>query len=480
MPRTVIYDLKGGFGSLKRVNELYELESEAQGRGGVWTGPTVINTAPPIYPSPYLASLSTGAIPPRPTISTVKYWSDFSHLYYHPRSIVQLNDYSLGSSIQPFENYTSGDELFDSLDKEHDLLDRDLRLWVEECDQMQGIQVFTGSDDAWGGFASRYVERLRDEYGKVGIWVWGIEGWQEEGRKDKKLLKATNGAKALHDLSTYASHYVPISNIPPHLPKYVSLNRLSAWHTSALLAIAIESVALPCRLRGDGRRRTTFNDFEAALNTNGNQRISQLTFSILDPQVLKDKRKPDGDPFRGDPRAGNPQQFHALAGEDSKEASDIAGTNLDVDLFPEEMHENLESRKRVEKAAHVFGRVESLRGPFAVHGVGSQYDDAEEYSRKRRRLYGIPVLEKYRSSLPFEMLDTFPEIFRGVSDSGLVAVHASLSTSSTVAKRVKELQRVVTRTVGLDERESLSNGLGEIAEAYEEGWSSGSDDDSDD
>ena len=147
------------------------------------TGPTVVRTAPLIQPSPYLASLSTDGIPSRPTISTVKYWSDFSHVYYHPRSIVQLNDYSLGSSLQPFENYAPGDELFDSLDKEHDLLDRDLRLWVEECDQMQGVQVFTGSDDAWGGFASRYVERLRDEYGKVGIWVWGMEG--EEGDRMK-------------------------------------------------------------------------------------------------------------------------------------------------------------------------------------------------------------------------------------------------------------------------------------------------------
>ena len=90
--------------------------------------------------------------------------------------------------MQPFENYASGDELFDSLDKEHDLLDRDLRLWVEECDQMQGVQVFTGSDDAWGGFASRYVERLRDEYGKVGIWVWGIDGWHQGGGKVRPLF----------------------------------------------------------------------------------------------------------------------------------------------------------------------------------------------------------------------------------------------------------------------------------------------------
>lgn len=48
---------------------------------------------------------------------------------------------------------------------------------------MQGLQVFAGADDAWGGFAARYVERVRDEFGKVGIWVWGIEVGDGEGRK---------------------------------------------------------------------------------------------------------------------------------------------------------------------------------------------------------------------------------------------------------------------------------------------------------
>jgi hypothetical protein len=117
----------------------------------------------------------------------VKYWSDFSHTYFHPRSIIQLNDYSLSSTLQPFENYTSGDELFDSLDKEHDLLDRDLRLWAEESDHMQGVQLFTGVDDAWGGFAARYVERIRDEFGKGSIWVWGIEGGMGEATRVRSL-----------------------------------------------------------------------------------------------------------------------------------------------------------------------------------------------------------------------------------------------------------------------------------------------------
>lgn len=68
-----------------------------------------------------------------------------------------------------------GEDLFSSLDKEHDILDRDLRPFVEEADQMQAIQLMTSLDDAWGGFAARYMDRLRDEYGKTAIWIWGLQ-----------------------------------------------------------------------------------------------------------------------------------------------------------------------------------------------------------------------------------------------------------------------------------------------------------------
>lgn len=44
---------------------------------------------------------------------------------------------------------------------------------------------------------------------------------------------------------------------------------------------------------------------------------------------------------------------------------------------------------------------------------------------------------------------------------------------------MKELQNVVSRMVNVRDRETLSNGLGEVAEAYEEGWDSGSDEESD-
>lgn len=175
-PRTVIYDLKGGFGTLRKLNALYELEEDPAPSAGVWGGGApVIRPQPAIEPSAYQVALETGAAPPPIEKESVRYWSDFNRVYFHPKSIVQLNEYELSSSLLPFENWDAGEELFNSLDKEHDLLDRDLRPFAEEADQMQGIQIMASMDDAWGGFAAKYMDRLRDEYGKTTVWIWGME-----------------------------------------------------------------------------------------------------------------------------------------------------------------------------------------------------------------------------------------------------------------------------------------------------------------
>ena len=95
---------------------------------------------------------------------------------------MQLNEYELNSRTMPFESWDTGQELFQTLDKEADLLDRDLRPFAEECDQLQGFQVFSGTDNAWGGFSASYLDSLRDEFGKTSIWVWGLEDGQRVSR----------------------------------------------------------------------------------------------------------------------------------------------------------------------------------------------------------------------------------------------------------------------------------------------------------
>lgn len=109
------------------------------------------------------------------TSSTVRYWSDFNRVFYHPRSVIQVNEYEINSSLSQFEDWDVGEEAFRDLDTEHDLLDRDLRLFAEECDQLRALQLFTASDDAWGGFTARYLDRIKDEYAKTGIWIWAAE-----------------------------------------------------------------------------------------------------------------------------------------------------------------------------------------------------------------------------------------------------------------------------------------------------------------
>lgn len=138
-------------------------------------GNEVIKQHTAIPQNEYQKCLDTGITPPPLTPESVRYWSDYNRVFYHPRSIVQLNEYELNSKLMPFEDWHTGEELFRDLDTETDILDRDIRPFAEECDQLRAFQIFTGADDAWGGFSARYIDKLRDEYGKKSIWVWASE-----------------------------------------------------------------------------------------------------------------------------------------------------------------------------------------------------------------------------------------------------------------------------------------------------------------
>ena len=78
------------------------------------------------------------------------------------------------------------------------------------------------------------------------------------------------------------------------------------------------------------------------------------------------------------------------------------------------------------------------------------------------------------------MLDSFPGIFSFKPRPTKVAVHTCLSTSTGVSRYIKNLRNSAVKLASQEERENLSNGLGEIGEAYEEGWQSGSEESDDD
>ncbi|XP_073107917.1 uncharacterized protein, partial [Elaeis guineensis] len=80
--------------------------------------------------------------------SGVKFWTDFSKVHYHPRSLYELD--GSWTDVQKFDNYGIGKDVLSAGLQIEEMSER-LRFFVEECDHIQGIQFIV--DDS-GGFSS--------------------------------------------------------------------------------------------------------------------------------------------------------------------------------------------------------------------------------------------------------------------------------------------------------------------------------------
>lgn len=458
-PRTLIYDLKGAFGTLRRENALYGHQQPDQlPQNGPWNGAAIPLRLPPIVPSPYQTALDQGSEPPRLTSASVRFWSDYNHLFYHPRSIVQLNEYEVNSSLMPFERYTTGEELFAGLDREHDLLDRDLRPFLEECDQLQGIQILSSIDDAWGGFGARYLERIGDELGKGCRWVFGLSDGKRVPR-DRRLLQLANTAQSIYALNTPASMHIPLTSLPSLMPPYVALEAAGQWETSGLQAALLESVTLPTRLKGSSSAHATFDNLESTLSNNGNRRLAAAAFSVDDPENLQIK-------------ADVPQQDTRMTNGLENGHHEFHDARLDVQFLPD-FSATIPGRA-LGRQPHTFSTISSLRGLWE-----SEAEISASNAEARDRFADGPQTSSYQSQLLFPTLSSYPQIFRFSDRPEKLAIKASLSTSTTVAERIQNLEEVARRTVGIEEREALCDGLMTMAEEYREGWSEDEDGDED-
>ncbi|KAK7535394.1 tubulin domain-containing protein [Phyllosticta citribraziliensis] len=498
MPRAVIYDLKGAFGSLKKVNALYELEEDDGSREILWNNGTTPIKSEPILPSAYTQALDAGTSPPPLTNDTVRYWSDYSRVYYHPRSLVQLHEFELQSQLQPFESWGVGEELFRGLDREHDLLDRDLRPFIEECDQLQGLQVLSSVDDAWGGFSARYVERLRDEFGKLSIWTWALED-DEKQQRDKQRAQLHNRALSLTALIPITSTYIPLPARPsrPHHPSYLALPPSPAhpWYTSALRAAVFETATLPSRLRAHDPAAASLAAMESAFNGDGNRRVVEARMRVAAPRAVARQLR-----ARHDARVASSKSGKTARGEAASTRVDAVAAALadaddleELDIVMGGIARDGDDAADRTAREHVFGRVETLRGAWATATTDGDGADAPTMAalnaatRDRRFASAVPRAFRYATPLLFPALDSFPRIFNlpeddgddaeegdgGGPDRSSVAVRTALATSSKLSSRLRRMALLVGRMGGVEEREALYDGLKGLADEYEEGWDEG-------
>lgn len=441
-PRTVIYDLKGGFGSLRKINALYDLhEDPATAR--MWDGLTSTQQQQAIEPSRYQALLDQGLPTYQLRDSDVRYWSDFNRIFYHPKTAVQLNEYELNSQLMPFENWSVGEDLFRDLDKDFDLLDRDVRPFAEECDQMQGMQLLTSTDDAWGGFAARYMDSLRDEYGKTSIWVWGSENTTRLARQEQ-LLRSSNAALSMAAFGQQASAYIRMASIPTSLPPYVDLGSTSEWMTSALQCAALESATLPSRLIRNSTHNVSLSFLENILNNNGSQSILDLQFSREAEAVV------------------NGVSDGRLSNHNEPEEAPSIVAELDVSFSPGQSQTD-------ERNSHTFAQSQVVRSHHLAIETSSMSSD----KRGQQRLRDESLVEKFRTDLTFPLLDSFPEsLFRGRNTGHKLELTAALSSSSTMKGRILHLRDTSRRGLLSEDRETTYNDLSELATNYTFGWDS--------
>jgi hypothetical protein len=409
-------------------------------------GAHAVQKLSPIPQSEYVKSLDDGRIPARLSSSAVRYWSDYSRVYFHPRSIVPIYDNESDPALSS-TSWESGHQLFSSLEREEELIDRDWRPFVEECDKMQGIKLITTIDDDWGGFATAYSERLRDEYGKCCIWTWALHSPNPKAGAPElraKLATTLNSVVSLCDISTT---FVPLALPAEPLPAHVNVNPRSQWDTSALLATGMETAALASRMaKPSGDIAAQLHDFSECLNARGCQPVAKLRMSVGDQ--------------------GNNDWQQRFGSDEDIAIDKLSPKWMD---FSSVAHLATRSQPRHDQyssgLAHIFGRVmmarDSSRGISIDEGLPPSI---KSLSRGLR----------HSCALEFPLLDSFPDIYPGNHIENRLQVHTMLSSESSLADDFKNLQVQARRLAGLD-RESLVNSLGDMVDAYKEGWSSDDD-----
>ncbi|KAL6862131.1 tubulin domain-containing protein [Trichoderma novae-zelandiae] len=402
-------------------------------------GKPAVHKQTPLSPNTYQKDLDAGIKPGALKPSDVRYWSDYSRVYYHPKSLVQLYDFELNSSIMPFERFETGAELFESLDKEDEIVDRDWRPFVEECDQMQGVQVYATLDDAWGGFASSYIERLRDEHPKTCIWLWGLQSPVAAVARDKRRLRLANTALSLNEVCAQASMVVPLGVPDARIPASISVDSSSPWHVSALLATATESASLQSRLRLDGSSRPLgLSDMVQCLNVSGRQTLANMRMAV-GPRAVDSGERPELDLSQ----IGS-----------SKDGARLGSGGSD----------------------RAFGRLSSVRRP-----EGSEDESVVETTTNQRPVIGSSIIRNHQTSLLYPLLDSFPSIYNyDLHGRDSIPVHTTLASDGSILRKMRTLRAQVAPLISVEERENLANGLAELGAAYEDEWSSGSDSGDDD
>ncbi|KAK6873332.1 Protein DML1 [Candida tropicalis] len=245
-PRALIYDLRNGLGSLNK----YEYhESIPQ------LNLPMLNDRRPPSKNEYQLKLDQG-VTDGSLLNTqnTTYWTDYNKLIYNPKSLNTLTNFIQSPNSKghhynfdklKFDFFNIGQEEFkENNNEDDDKLIEDFRYFLEKTDVLQGLQLFTNIDDAWGGFTSDMVLHLIDEYfnnnNKMNLWIYGILDHTQGNTIKNKVSRI----KTLVELTKQSSLMFPmdLNNLKQNSLLTEKFDEISWWHKSSIPAMFINSI----------------------------------------------------------------------------------------------------------------------------------------------------------------------------------------------------------------------------------------------
>ncbi|KAJ3609709.1 hypothetical protein NHX12_024220 [Muraenolepis orangiensis] len=395
-PRLIAMDLKGSLQTLRQEGCLYSTDAD---RSAItWEGDITMHQESPSSKNPFLQDLDkleTGALLAPDDIDgtnqahcsagatggdTVNRQLERMAQCYALEGSVRFNHDGEAHRLEAFgqgETVLQGSVLEDLEDRLH----------------FFGFQVLCDLTNGFSGLGSKLTEMLQDSYSGKGILTWGMAPVTHPNSTPMQdLYHVINAALGMVGMANHSSFFCPLTlrgglgrrpGRPvafPHLTYDPSL----WYHSSSVLALALDSLTAPCRLR---QNNTPMRQMADLLTGSGRKVVA--AYGALPLPMTQGATLPDALSHCAD----------ALPWKPLSTCPEGGGGQCYAQLLT---LRGLEDQRLVSRAAR------GSRPPSALHGLHSGEDVLASYMAS---FYPTGTLAMHLLSSPSKLTPPYPQIF---------------------------------------------------------------------
>eukprot|EP01130_Rhizamoeba_saxonica_P004203 TRINITY_DN1725_c0_g2_i1.p1 TRINITY_DN1725_c0_g2~~TRINITY_DN1725_c0_g2_i1.p1 ORF type:complete len:491 (-),score=88.68 TRINITY_DN1725_c0_g2_i1:1315-2787(-) len=182
--------------------------------------------------------------------SDVKYWSDYMKYTLHPKTIFPCTFNS--NHDCPTNIWSSGS----NPDDIEEIFDR-FRIFSEDCNYCEGIQVFSDVDTCFGNVSHNLLLDIKSEFSRIPVHLYAFYGPVSKNDQTYNTRRIINLALSMILMKENSSIYVPLSYKDWSISDFpgINMNKKNKYQSSSIFASAINDLNLQ-NLQGS----SNFND----------------------------------------------------------------------------------------------------------------------------------------------------------------------------------------------------------------------------